>query len=322
MIDLVLGAAIALLIVRGWFRGFVREALDLAGLVAGVILSFRLSPMVGRVLTDMSGMSEGVARFVAGAGIFLLVGIGAAVLARSLERKARLPGLNLINRAWGAGVAGAWGMFVATLLLSLLTIVPMPSAVSSQLDESTVTQRLTDPEGMPQLLFSRLSGDVIVQQLLNLEDAVGDRRAVIDEDEALTFIPAAAEDLDRSDADALDVYERLNRSRIEAGVPPLAWSASLAEVAAGHALEMYTAGFFAHRSPVTGTVTDRLAAAEITYVRAGENLALAATTSEVHDGLMDSPGHRENILRREFSRVGIAVYEGPLGLMVVQVFTG
>ncbi|MGH2722992.1 MAG: CAP domain-containing protein [Actinomycetota bacterium] len=37
---------------------------------------------------------------------------------------------------------------------------------------------------------------------------------------------------------------------------------------------------------------------------------------------MESPGHRENILRPEFRRVGIGVVSGPLGLMVVQVFTG
>jgi len=55
---------------------------------------------------------------------------------------------------------------------------------------------------------------------------------------------------------------------------------------------------------------------------AGENLALAATVGEAHQGLMGSPGHRENILRAEFRRVGVAVVVGPLGLMTVQVFTG
>ena len=55
---------------------------------------------------------------------------------------------------------------------------------------------------------------------------------------------------------------------------------------------------------------------------AGENLALAATAADVHDGLMGSPGHRENLLRSEFGRVGVAVVSGPLGLMTVQVFTG
>jgi uncharacterized protein YkwD len=69
-------------------------------------------------------------------------------------------------------------------------------------------------------------------------------------------------------------------------------------------------------------VGDRLAAAGAVYSLAGENLALAATPNQVHEGLMGSPGHRENILRPEFNRVGVAVVEGPLGLMAVEVFTG
>jgi uncharacterized protein YkwD len=37
---------------------------------------------------------------------------------------------------------------------------------------------------------------------------------------------------------------------------------------------------------------------------------------------MDSPGHYENIVRPTFRRVGIAAIKGPLGYMVVQVFSG
>jgi uncharacterized protein YkwD len=67
---------------------------------------------------------------------------------------------------------------------------------------------------------------------------------------------------------------------------------------------------------------DRLQAESISYRVAGENLALAATANEVHEGLMDSPGHRANILGESFGALGIAVVRGPLGLMTVQVFTG
>ena len=40
-----------------------------------------------------------------------------------------------------------------------------------------------------------------------------------------------------------------------------------------------------------------------------------------HNGLMNSPGHRANILRPEFGRVGIGIMDGGLrGLMVTQKF--
>ena len=75
-------------------------------------------------------------------------------------------------------------------------------------------------------------------------------------------------------------------------------------------------------SGLIATVGNRLVDAGITYRIAGENLALAASPDEVHSGLMDSEGHRANILSPEFRRVGIGVVVGPLGLMAVQVFTG
>ncbi|MEX1271429.1 MAG: CAP domain-containing protein [Acidimicrobiia bacterium] len=49
---------------------------------------------------------------------------------------------------------------------------------------------------------------------------------------------------------------------------------------------------------------------------------MAATSRAVHAGFMDSDGHRANILRPGFDRVGVAAVDGPLGLMVVQVFGG
>ncbi len=322
MIDLLLGAGLALLLVRGWFRGFVREAMDLVGLLAGVVAAFRLSGPVGGVIADMSGAGDDVARFVAGVALFFAVGLAAAVAARALERHARMPGMNLVNRASGAGLALAWGVFVATLLLSLLAILPVPSAVSGQLDDSAVSQALTRPGGVPQRVFTRLSGDRIVQTLLGLRDAVGARRLVLEGDETLLLPETHRDRLQRDDAAAAGVYERLNRARVDAGLDPLAWAPALAGVGADHAFEMYTTGRFAHRSPATGSASDRLAAAGIVYRVAGENLAMAATAADVHRGLMASDGHRANILSVEFRRVGVGVVAGPLGLMTVQVFTG
>ena len=54
----------------------------------------------------------------------------------------------------------------------------------------------------------------------------------------------------------------------------------------------------------------------------GENLALAVTVEIAHDGLMASPGHRENIEHPEFSSLGVGVVDTPYGLIVVQVFHG
>jgi uncharacterized protein YkwD len=61
--------------------------------------------------------------------------------------------------------------------------------------------------------------------------------------------------------------------------------------------------------------------AGITFMNAGENLALAQTLDIAHNGLMHSPGHRANILRPQFGRVGIGILDGgKYGLMISQEF--
>ena len=82
---------------------------------------------------------------------------------------------------------------------------------------------------------------------------------------------------------------------------------------------MYRDGFFAHGSPRSGNVATRVEGAGIAYRVLGENLALAPTLPGAHEGLMNSPGHRANILG-SYSSVGIGAVRGPLGLVIVQVF--
>jgi uncharacterized protein YkwD len=53
----------------------------------------------------------------------------------------------------------------------------------------------------------------------------------------------------------------------------------------------------------------------------GENLAIASTVRSGHQSLMQSDSHRNTILDNEFRRVGIGVVSGPLGLIIVQVFS-
>jgi uncharacterized membrane protein required for colicin V production len=322
MIDLLLVAAFGLLLVRGWFRGFVREAMDLAALVVGIVLAFRLAPSLGAVISSMAGVSTETGRVIGGSIVFFGVGIGAAFATAAIERKFRLPGLNLVNRAGGAALALTWGVFLATLITTVAVILPFPRAVADRLDESAITRVLTEPGGVPQEVFAHLAGDRIVEALINLREVFGERRVIIGPGEVLAIPPATAGEIHDDPAAARRIFDLLNQARVDAGLDPLAWSDALAGVGHGHAEEMYLDGYFAHESPQTGDVGDRLAAAGITFRVAGENLALAATAADVHDGLMASPGHRANILDVDYRRVGIAVVRGPLGLMTVQVFTG
>jgi len=99
--------------------------------------------------------------------------------------------------------------------------------------------------------------------------------------------------------------------------------ARLTQVARQHSEEMLRMGYFAHDSPALGSPFDRMARAGIRYKLAGENLALAPSVERAHVGLMNSPEHRDNILRPEFRKIGIGAVNGGLaGQMFTQDFIG
>jgi uncharacterized protein YkwD len=81
-------------------------------------------------------------------------------------------------------------------------------------------------------------------------------------------------------------------------------------------------GFFSHTGLHGGTPGDRIHKVGVSFMVAGENLAFAPTLDMAHDGLMKSPGHRRNILSRDYDHLGIGIEDGdPYGLMVTQHFT-
>ena len=63
---------------------------------------------------------------------------------------------------------------------------------------------------------------------------------------------------------------------------------------------MFQQGFFAHVDQTGTTPFDRMRAGGVSFRAAGENLALAPTVQIAHDGLMNSPGHRANILNPRY----------------------
>jgi uncharacterized protein YkwD len=118
------------------------------------------------------------------------------------------------------------------------------------------------------------------------------------------------------------MFSLVNSERRKMGLLELVWSDELAAVARSHAEDMWRRKYFSHYSPEGDDVGDRLNRANIYYTFAGENLALAPTLLTAHSGLMNSDGHRRNILESQFRKIGIGVIDNEIyGKMFVQVFT-
>lgn len=115
----------------------------------------------------------------------------------------------------------------------------------------------------------------------------------------------------------------VNQERAKAGVPPLVPDPQLTTLARMKSLDMIDNHYFGHISPVYGSPFDMLDRAGIRYRTAGENIAGARTVEQAHTNLMNSPGHRANILDPSYQLVGIGIVDGgPYGKMFTQLFVG
>lgn len=114
----------------------------------------------------------------------------------------------------------------------------------------------------------------------------------------------------------------VNQERTSRGLSALTYEPKLQTVARGHSADMLKRGYFSHYSPEGKTVADRAEAEGVDFLVIGENLAYAPSLETAHQGLMNSPGHRANILSTDYHKIGIGIanaYE--YGLMFTQVFT-
>ncbi len=115
----------------------------------------------------------------------------------------------------------------------------------------------------------------------------------------------------------------INKERTAQGLQPLSYDAALAKVARDKAKDMIDNNYFSHQSPTYGSPFDQMKSNGISYRYAGENLAGAPDVNTAHTNLMNSDGHRKNILNPNYTKVGIGVLSGgPYGKMYVQEFNG
>jgi hypothetical protein len=117
------------------------------------------------------------------------------------------------------------------------------------------------------------------------------------------------------------MLQLVNQARNSAGLPSLYAEQQLTDMARSYSSEMIQYDFFGHVSPVSGTLQQRIAARNITgWNLAGENIAKAPSVDIAFQALMNSPSHKENILRREFNCIGIGVVKGESCLYITQEF--
>lgn len=318
MLDFILGLFLAALLVRGWVRGFVRETLDLVGLVVGLWIAFKLSAPFGDFLTNSFGVTPEVARIGAGIGLFFLFGASLSVAAHYLSKVMNLPGLNMVNRVGGAAVAIGWGVALVLVIINVVRIFPIPDSWEDEINESTVAQAIAGPDALPQQAFESLAGDNALGALAAIQDIFGTSRAVPQPGEELTIPEARPDEIRQVRDEATAVLDEINRTRTGLGLQPLLESSGMTETAEARAVAMYASGSLF----LTPDCFAELSASGIRAVACAESVALAGTALGALDGIRDDATGNRELSSPAYDRAGISVVEGPTGRLLVILFGG
>jgi len=142
----------------------------------------------------------------------------------------------------------------------------------------------------------------------------------------LTVIKKSAPPAEEGAVTISGIISQTNLQRKNNNLPPLSENDELDASALVKVKDMFAEQYFEHTSPDGATVTTLVTARGYEYIVVGENLALGnfASSKDIVDAWMASPGHRANILNTRFTDIGVGVmqgnYKGDTVWMAVQHF--
>ena len=311
--DILLVLIVGLNVWGGFRRGFILGLLDLLRWAVSFAAALCFYQTIGGWLSRFDDWTEVWNQPAAFVLIIVAVGLIVQLLANQILKQ--LPKdvhRHQVNHVLGILPGALSGLIMAAIVSSLLFSMPFSDVFQENLRDSRAANRLASYTENLETALVPLFAEPLKQTL--------NRRTIIEPDEQVDLPFKVENSRPRPDLEA-EMLEMINRERIKNDLPPLAPDPELTEVARRHSADMFARSYFAHNTPDGKTPFDRMKEAGVRFLAAGENLALAPTLEIAHTGLMNSPGHRANILHTRYGRVGIGIMDGGRrGLMVSQEF--
>src|SRR5205814_8840100 len=315
VIDILLLVLVLLSVLGGYRRGFILGVLDLAGWILSLLAGLRFYQPVARwIALYIPSLPQIWSRPIGFILIAVVMGGVVQLVGRALLK--RLPKATherQVNRLFGVIPGLANGLISAAIASALLLAIPLNEGLRERARASASVNRLAVYTERLEAALHPVFGEAIAETLNRLTV-----RPESNERVNLPYTVAAPRPRPELEARMLDL---VNQERVAVGMRPLDSDPQLTQVARQHSMDMFARGYFAHVTPEGRDPFERMRESNVRFITAGENLALAPTLQIAHTGLMRSPGHRANILQRDFGRVGIGIMDGGIhGLMVTQDF--
>ncbi|WP_207492308.1 CvpA family protein [Aridibaculum aurantiacum] len=314
LIDFFLFIIILLAVYGGYVRGFIVGSIELISWVAGLLLAFwgyqYIAALIEKGFPNIGVWNYPISFFIALIIARIILG---KITARFFATTPPQAHANIANKALGTVPGFVNGIIYATIISALLLAFPLSDGLSEKTRESKIAGRLAlgvewlDEKLSP--VFDEAVGKTINNLTVEPESTKSyDLKFTVDN-------PKPRPDLEAQ------MLEMVNEERAKEGLKPLKADPEMTEVARAHSRDMFAKGYFAHVNKENETPAQRARKAGVRFLTAGENLALGPTLRICHQGLMNSPGHRANILHKAYGRLGIGVLDGGRhGLMITQNF--
>lgn len=293
-------------------RPLIIELLDFASFLVAFFISFRYYNLPAKYLETQFQIPHGLS-LVSGFMVMWFVSelVFYLIVRFTIPKipQLRIPGSKILSVI----PALLRGLIFVSLTLVLLATFPIQPAIKKAVLDSKI-------------------GSQILKQAYQLEQPVKNVFGGVTND-TLTFLtikPKTDEKVNlgfqttqfsQDEASESTMIDLVNKERTNRGLKALLVDSRLRGVARGHSEDMFKRGYFSHYSPEGESVADRATKAGIDFLVIGENLAYAPNVDLAHKGLMNSEGHRANILSTDYGRIGVGVIDGGVyGKMFTQVF--
>ncbi len=304
--------------IEGYAIGALYGLFDIAGFLlafgAGLMFYTAVGSIIGEV-THLSQNFNNALGFIFAAIMTELIFRIFLTLAMPTLRKLPWPSVLLrVDRLLGIipGVCG--GLVLLSFLLTVITVFPVANPLKDSIKQSVFGNSLVADSqifekniaglfgGKPTDLLTFLTIEPQANSVVKLDFSITDGK-----------VDSLSEE---------QMVVSLNQEREKIGLSALTVDPDLQKIAEEHSSDMLARSYFSHYTPEGKSPFDRMTEAGISYQYAGENLALSPSVPLAMDGLMQSPGHRANILSPAFHKVGVGVVSaGIYGEMFSQEFT-
>ena len=301
---------------QGWFIGFVSLGVSFIAFIISLWIAVVFHQHLAGFLTDKFGIAAVWTTLISYTAIVMAGQIIVMQLLKTvMYRIPKKIAESKINSILGAVVSALNSLTIVVFVLLVILALPLRGTVRKDIRESTIGGAMVKFVEKYGGKLNLTMGDFQKKATAFFTIEPGSKESI-----PLDVTPTYS-DLQVDDIDERKLLELLNAEREKAGAPKLTVDVSIVAVARKHSRDMFERRYFAHVDPDGKGPAERMKAGEVHYSVVGENLAYTPDVMTAHEGLLNSPEHKKNMLDRDFHRVGIGIINTDrFGMMVTQDF--